>query len=125
MLDIKRTKEYYQKLTPDFPCQCDYCKNYCKEIKAAYPKVAAYLESIGVDIELPSETAPMDPDENGAITYIFAQYDVYGDGEGFEEREISGVRIHLTENHPAFADEEMEKECVVVELTPITLPWTI
>lgn len=124
-MDISRTREYYDQLPFDDLCQCDYCKNYCKEIKGAYPEVAEYLRSIGVDIEKPFETSYMDVDENGMVDYLFAQYDVFGSKEDVIEKEISGVHIYVTDSYPAHTSEIMERECIVVEISPITLKWAM
>ena len=49
--DIARTKEYYQSVAESALCNCDYCCNYRIHIKSAFPKVAGYLASLGIDIE--------------------------------------------------------------------------
>ena len=28
-------------------CDCAYCRNYCTKVRAAYPEVARYLDSLG------------------------------------------------------------------------------
>ena len=67
VLDIKKTKLYYEQISSDDLCDCIYCKNYIYEIKKTYPKVAEYLFSLGVDIEKPFETMPLEPDETGYL----------------------------------------------------------
>ncbi len=32
-----KTENYYRELNKDSLCSCDYCRNYYKEVKAAYP----------------------------------------------------------------------------------------
>lgn len=49
--DIEKTRAYYRTLGPENICSCDYCRNYCARAKAAYPEVAFYLASLGVDVE--------------------------------------------------------------------------
>ena len=72
--DIEKTRAYYRDLGPENICSCDYCRNYCARVKAAYPEVARYLDSLGVDIEKPFETSPLEPDENGYLEYCVCQY---------------------------------------------------
>lgn len=66
-MDIKRTKQYYKQLSSHDLCDCAYCQNYIGEIKSTYPKVAEYLFSLGIDIEKPFETMPLEPDETGYL----------------------------------------------------------
>ena len=70
-LSIKETKQYYDSLTAEDLCNCAYCRNYIREIRNAYPKVAEYLLALGVDIEKPFETIPLEPDETGGVLSIF------------------------------------------------------
>ena len=36
-MDIIKTENYYRTLNDDSLCSCDYCRNYYKEVKKAYP----------------------------------------------------------------------------------------
>lgn len=69
-LSIKGTKQYYDSLTAEDLCNCAYCRNYIREIRNAYPKVAEYLLALGVDIEKPFETIPLEPDATGSVEYL-------------------------------------------------------
>lgn len=69
-LSIKETKQYYDSLTAEDLCNCAYCRNYIREIRNAYPKVAEYLLALGVDIEKPFETIPLEPDATGSVEYL-------------------------------------------------------
>lgn len=40
-------KAYYHQLGPENICRCADCRNYCARDKAANPKVARYLSSLG------------------------------------------------------------------------------
>lgn len=104
-MDIEKTKELYRNTTPDDICQCDYCKNYVKQIKSTYPKVAEFLSTIGVDIEKPFETLPIEP-ESGYLDYIAAQYIVMGTAEEFRKKMIDEVSIEIDDCHPTTAITE-------------------
>lgn len=69
-MSIKETKQYYDSLTAVDLCNCAYCRNYIREIRNAYPKVAEYLLALGVDIEKPFETIPLEPDATGSVEYL-------------------------------------------------------
>ena len=120
-MDIKKTENYYKTLSEDDLCDCDYCKNYYKEIKAAYPLLAEYLEGIGVDIEKPFEAMPLEPYE-GYIEYMAVQYVVMGDPSDFAETEVAGVHIGIAESHPM---TDLSEPHFVIELYPVTLKWTM
>ena len=68
--DIEKTRDYYRNLGPENICDCAYCRNYCARVKAAYPEVAWYLDSLGVDIEKTFETSPLEPDEKGDLEIL-------------------------------------------------------
>ena len=120
-MDIRKTENYYKTLSEDDLCGCDYCKNYYKEIKTAYPLLTEYLKGIGVDIEKPFEAMPLEPYE-GSIEYMAAQYVVMGDPSDFEETEVAGVHVGIAESHPM---TDLSEPHFVIELYPVTLKWTM
>jgi len=122
MMDPKRTKAYYEALTPDDICQCARCRNYMEQIRSSYPLVADSLQSMGVDIEKPFETMPLEPDGDGYIQYVGPQYVVLGSAENFRKTEIAGVCIDIAESHPPV---DLSEAHFVVELYPIRLKWTM
>ncbi len=38
-MNIEKTKKYYDDLTDADICDCEYCRNYVREVKAAYPEL--------------------------------------------------------------------------------------
>ena len=121
-MDVRKTKHYYDVSAGDYVCTCEYCRNYVKEIRHTYPELAEYLGTIGIDIEKPFETMPIEPDESGNITYIGSQYVVLGDPSGFEETDISGVHIGIADSHPM---TDLQEEHFVLEVSEVDLKWTI
>lgn len=125
-MDIAKTRAFYETLAPDYVCDCDYCKNYVKEIKRAYPLLADYLQSIGVDIEKPFETMPLEPDKDGYIDYLGVQYIVLGCKDDFEKVIVADMRIDITDSHPR---TDVPDAHFVIELLPtghfIRLRWTM
>lgn len=122
MVDVFKTREYYRHLNADDLCQCAYCRNYMKEIQAAYPLVAVYLSRLGIDAEKPFETMPLEPDVNGNIMYIGVQYIVIGNRSGFTETSIGDVNVRIAESHPS---TDITEDHFVIEIDPITLKWTV
>ena len=121
-MDIEKNKSYYTQIRSEDLCDCAYCKNYIHEVKAAYPKVTDYLLSLGIDIEKPFETMPLEPDEKGYIEYIGVQYIVYGSPEGFNKTIIKSVRVDVTDSHPS---TQIKEDHFVIEISPIRLRWSI
>ena len=122
-MDIKKTKLYYEQINSSDICDCAYCKNYVREIKSTYPKLAKYLGSLGVDIEKPFETMPLEPDEKtGRIEYISAQYIVYGGTDDFSKKVIGCVNVDIAETHPP---TQINEAHFVIEIYPISLRWVV
>ena len=121
-LSIKETKQYYDSLTAEDLCNCAYCRNYIREIRNAYPKVAEYLLTLGVDIEKPFETIPLEPDETGGIEYLSSQYIVIGNTDGFIKTVIDTVTVDITDSHPL---TNIDKPHFVIEIYPVRLKRTV
>lgn len=121
-LDIERTKSYYAQIGNRDLCDCAYCQNYSSEVKTTYPKVAEYLYSLGVDIEKPFETMPLDLDEMGYVDYISAEYIVYGNPDDFAKTIIGSVNVDVTDVHPS---TQINEAHFVIEIYPIRLKWVI
>ena len=117
-VNIIKNKEYYQSISDSSMCDCSYCQCYRTQIKVAYKEVAEYLDSLGIDIEKPFEVLPLEPDENGMITYSGAQYIAFGKCEPKHICIIDNVEIRATASHPSTG---IEKEHFVIELFPIKL----
>lgn len=121
-MDIEKTKLYYEQLNYNNLCDCVYCKNYICSVRSAYPGISDYLSRIGVNIEKPFETIPLEPDASGYIEYICAQYVVLGHPDDFEKASISSVNLSISESHPATAINEPH---FVIEIYPIRLKWVL
>lgn len=113
-MDIEHTKEYYARLTEDDLCQCEYCRTYVREIRKALPRLAAYLGSLGVDIEKPFEVLPLD-ETTEYMEYLAVQYVVIGSAEGFEEISTEDMGIFVTDSHPM---TDFEEAHFVIEIVP-------
>lgn len=121
-LDIEGTKSYYDHIINRDLCDCAYCQNYVREIKVTYPKVAEYLCSLGIDIEKPFETMPLEPDEAGYIEYISAQYIVYGEPDDFVKTVIGSVHVDVADTHPT---TQINEAHFVIEIYPVRLKWVM
>lgn len=99
-MDIERTKAYYAGLKREDICECIYCQNLIDEIKSAYPDLAEYLLSLGVNIERPFEALLPDDPVNGYMDYPIVQYLIAGNPDDFKETTIGDIKIGISESHP-------------------------
>ncbi len=115
--NIEKNKIYYAQLPKDALCDCIYCQNYYTQVKTAYPEVAAYLLSLGIDIEKPFETSPLEP-ENGNLTYCVCQYIAFGSCADDYYHKIGNVAFRKSTSYPFTGITEQH---FVLDLAPITL----
>lgn len=116
-IKLDRTKLYYKSEADKNLCDCEYCKNYYKNIKKAYPQIDEYLKNIGVDIEKPFETSPVDP-EDGFIEYYMCQYIVFGRCPNDYKDIIDDIEIRIATSYP---DTKIDEEHFLLEIDYIKL----
>jgi hypothetical protein len=121
IMDKIKTENYYRALNNENLCSCNYCRNYYKEVKETYPELSDYLARMGIDIEKPLETMPLEPFE-GSIEYIAVQYIAMGNATNFKNENIEGVHICIADSHPT---TDIDEEHYVIEIYPLRLNWTV
>ena len=121
-VNIERTREYYASLDAAQLCDCAYCENFRREVRAVYGEAAAYLDGLGIAMEKAFETSPLEVEPDGTIAYCLCQYVVFGSCEEDFRKEIGGVTLTRGRSYPATGIEE---EHFVMDLFPVRLPWRI
>lgn len=121
-LDIEKTREYYKSIKPEDLCGCAYCKNYRLQIKEAYPLVADYLDALGIDIEKPLETSPLEPDEDGMIEYCVCQYIALGNAADGLVGKVGDVEVGIAASYPA---TDIQSEHFVIDIYSVRLKWVL
>ena len=119
MMNIERTRQYYDQLTDADICDCAYCRNYVREVRPAYPELTDYLNTLGIDIEKPFEAIPVAP-VDGVMFYSGVQYVVIGTADDFEESSVGDVQLFITDSHPM---TDVNEDHFVIEVSPIYLKW--
>ena len=119
-VDIAKTKAHYNSITETSLCDCAYCCNYRLQVKLAFPKVAEYLYSLGIDIEKPFETSPLEPDEKNMLEYCCCQYIAFGKCDPEYSYKVDNVEFRIATSYPHTGIEE---EHFVLELFPIWLKY--
>lgn len=120
-INITKTKEYYASIEESLLCDCSYCQCYREQVKTVYPKVAEYLDLLGIDIEKPFETSPLEPDEKNMLEYCCCQYIVFGKCDPEYSYKIDDVEFRIAVSYPQTGIEE---EHFVLELFPIWLEYS-
>ncbi len=119
-VNISKTKEYYDSINSSMLCDCDYCKNFRRKVKAEYTEVSNYLKTLEIDIEKPFETSPLEPDENGILEYCACQYIVFGKCEEDHDFKIGEVNFRKAKSYPSTG---IKDEHFVLEFYPIKLKY--
>ncbi len=119
-MNIEKTRQYYAQLTEEDICDCAYCQNYVNEVRAAYPELAAFLNSLGINIEKPFEAIPIGP-ADGQMLYSGVQYVVIGSKDDFRETMIGDVRVVIADSHPM---THILQDHFVIEIAPVSLRWS-
>ena len=109
-MDKIKTENYYRALNNENLCFCNYCRNYYKGVKETYPELSDYLARMGIDIEKPLETMPLEP------------YEAMGNATNFKNENIEGVHICIADSHPT---TDIDEEHYVIEIYPLRLKWTV
>ena len=65
---------------------------------------------------------PLDPDDEGIIEYIGAQYIVKGSCKDFQPYRVGDVRIDIAMDHPS---SNISDDHFILEIFPVILKWTI
>lgn len=48
-IDVEKTKEYYDSITVEDGCDCDYCKNYIKACETFSKEVTDFYTMLGIE----------------------------------------------------------------------------
>ncbi|MBQ6553548.1 MAG: hypothetical protein IJL83_08060 [Clostridia bacterium] len=91
-----------------------------KKVKDSYPLFDEQLQGIGVDIEKPFETIPIEYEE-GVVQYTGVQYVVFGDRNIFVPLSTGDVCISVTDNH--HATDDIQAAHFIIEAAPLYLPF--
>lgn len=117
-IDPDKTEAFYKSDRSE-PCDCAYCRNYCRRIKAARPDLAEHLAGMGIDIEKPFELFYTENEIDKTVTYHCCMYIVFGTCEKDLSYHFDGAWFtNNTEHHP---DTGITEDHFVLDLGEITL----
>ena len=119
-VNVSGTRAFYHSITESSLCGCGYCRNYRLQVRSAFPDVAVYLGSLGIDIEKPFETSSLEPDEHGMREYCGCQYSGVGTCEPEFDRRIADIEFRVAKFHP---ETGIGQAHFVLEFSPIKLKY--
>lgn len=61
-IDSEKTKEYYDSITVEEGCSCDYCRNYIKNCERFTKKVMDFYKMLGIDPQKEGEFMEFETD---------------------------------------------------------------
>lgn len=119
-IDTDKTRQYYADEDTAEYCQCAPCVNYRTRIASAYPEIAAFLDTLGIDIAKPFKVTCLKP-VHDVLTYDGCQYVAFGNGDYAWRKDFGDVEII-----PGlyFPDPGVDEPFVVLEIPHIDLTFT-
>lgn len=84
--------------------------------------VADYLDALGIDIEKPLETSPLEPDEDGMIEYCVCQYIALGNAADGLVGKVGDVEVGIAASYPA---TDIQSEHFVIDIYSVRLKWVL
>ena len=106
-VNIQKTTEYYKTAKH---CDCDVCRYFCSHIRALRPDIAAYLDTLGVDIEKPFELVWLEnlvgKEEQVAQEFQLHYDQEKGEFSGGTETKVKERILHRDGIEEAYVSEE-------------------
>lgn len=130
LIDIEDTKEHYKNLEL---CECSTCQNFYTQIKGKFPKLEAFLEEFGIDVEKPDEIDGAYLDNHAE--YVWIDYTVSGRMEAIDghkvayeeqlELELDDFPATIVISEHFIFPNKREGECFAVSIKGLSLPWVL
>ena len=84
------------------------------------PRSPNNLAGLGIDIEKPFETLPLEPDEDGYLEYCICQYVAFGKRSAEYHHRLGDVEFGLSTSHP---NTGIDADHFVIDIYPIRLKY--
>lgn len=116
-IDIEKTKAYYSALREEDLCDCEGCRYYRAHVRHAFPIIADYFDSLGMDIAKPFHVSYVELKKENKMLYMACCYVAFGDcGLDFSQT-IDGMVLTRAGACPDSGVEEPHIELEIEELT--------
>lgn len=115
-IDIEKTKAYYSALREEDLCDCEGCRYYRAHVRQAFPIIADYFDSLGMDIAKPFHVSYVELKKENKMLYMACCYIAFGDcGLDFSQT-IDGAVLTRAGACPDSGVEEPHIELQIIEL---------
>ena len=119
-VDIEKTKAYYSALREEELCDCEGCQYYRAHIRQAFPIIADYFDSLGMDIAKPFHVSYVELKKENKMLYIACCYVAFGDcGLDFRQM-IDGAVLTCAGACP---DSGVEDAHIELAIETLTMPY--
>ncbi|MBR4538871.1 MAG: hypothetical protein IKO52_08515 [Clostridia bacterium] len=116
-VDVEKTKAYYSAFREEDLCDCEGCRYYRAHVRHAFPIIADYFDSLGMDIAKPFHVSYVVLKKENKMLYIACCYVAFGDcGLDFSQT-IDGMVLTRAGACPDSGVEEPHIELEIEELT--------
>ena len=115
-VDVEKTKAYYSALREEDLCDCEGCRYYRANVRQAFPKIADYLDSLGMDIAKPFHVSYVELEKENKMLYNACCYVAFGEcGLDFSQT-VDGAVLTRAGACPDSGVEEPHIELEIIEL---------
>lgn len=115
-IDLEKTRAYYSALREEELCHCEDCRYYRAHVRQAFPKIADYFDSLGMDIVKPFHVSYVELEKESKMLYIACCYIAFGDcGLDFSQT-IDGTVLTRAGTCPDSGVEVPHIELQIIEL---------
>ncbi|MCM1365417.1 MAG: hypothetical protein NC122_05435 [Faecalibacterium sp.] len=119
-VDREKTAQYYKTVEK---CTCTACQNFQKIIREKQPRLAAFLDSLGVDIAVPDENTWYTVDETQTVVY-HPYYLISGKIIDGYRAYLPDLNINIVFEKEPFINTRLEAPCFALYFEEeIKLPW--
>lgn len=116
-VDIEKTKVYYSALREEDLCDCEGCQYYRAHVRQAFPIIADYFDSLGMDIAKPFHVSYVELEKENKMLYMACCYVAFGEcGLDFSQT-FDGAVLTRAGACPDSGVEEPHIELEIEELT--------
>ena len=119
-VDVEKTKAYYSAFREEDLCDCEGCRYYRAHVRQAFPIIADYFDSLGMDIEKPFSVSYVEMEKESKMLYMACCYVAFGDcGLDFRQM-IDGAVLTRAGACP---DSGVEDAHIELAIETLTMPY--
>ena len=120
IVEIEKTRAYYQTVHPADLCDCEGCRHYRANVRRLFPQIAKCFDSLGMDIEKPFSVSYVEMEKENKMLYMACCYVAFGDcGQDFR-RMIDGAVLTCAGACP---DSGVEEPHIELEIQKLEMPY--